>query len=215
MKPTLSVGCRSSSLMCTICVMVVHSWYSQPRSGRGNSFDSLDHLVVRARVVLERVDLLLEFAHQGVHAVHVARSDAGRHGVGDDPDLVAERLHGNKLEVVDRRLQTLYLVFCRLEGGLEVETVGHEHRIQSLVNDADLIEVVVATVLLRSLRVKRVRSLEQKLLVGNELRINLRQATPNQKGDRTFAIAIHHREKVFLHAYRVAHAERARRFEMV
>ncbi len=126
----------------------------QPRSGDYLLADTDNYVLVRHRAMFQSIERRLKFFRQRFRKVRAAGSHARRHQVGDDPDSVAFRRHRDLRQVPPGRALLLPFVLLVREGFAVTEAVLNPTWKALLLHHANNVEVVVASVLRRRLRVQ-------------------------------------------------------------
>src|SRR6266852_5196520 len=140
----------------------------QPRSGDYLLADTDNHVLVRHRAMFQSIECRLEFFRQQFRKVRAAGSHARRHQVGDDPDSVAFRRYRDLRQVPPGRAPLLPFVLLVRKGFAVTEAVLDPPWKALLLHHANNVEVVVASVLRRRLRVQG-DSVFQTELADNDL----------------------------------------------
>src|ERR1022692_557146 len=126
----------------------------QPRSRDYLLADTDNYVLVRHRAMFQSIERRLKFFRQRFRKVRASGSHARRHQVGDDPDSVAFRRHRDLRQVPPGRALLLPFVLLVREGFAVTEAVLNPTWKAMLLHHANNVEVVVASVLRRRLRVQ-------------------------------------------------------------
>src|ERR1700730_16769074 len=118
------------------------------------STDPLDHVLIHLDVVLERVQCVLQLIHQFVSVVAPPASDTVVDQVRNHADLIATSLHGNVRQVPPRGFGLGFLILLLLKALAHVETALHKAGEIRVLKDGNQVEVEIAAIAFRGLRVQ-------------------------------------------------------------